>query len=380
MTSDPYGPLRSQTRAKHDLLRAYLEPFAFKTLQRFGSLDFVDGFAGPWKSEDEDFSDTSFGIAVETLAAVQETLAATGRRPSVRCLFNEEKASSFVLLERFVEQARRTYPHMEFVAKRGRFADNAGSLAKEATNAFRLVFVDPTGWLGYPRDALTELLRHPRSEVIVNFMSSFVDRFFREPEDRRDAWLEQMLGPERAQALRTRQASEEDVRQAVAAMLRHDLGFDYVCESPVAKNEADQVHFWLLYGTRNAMGVEVLRDAEVRALTRHEAAREGHRQGPQLLLEGLPVPGPYSTMRADHLRELPSLICTLASKASKPFTLGVLAPKIMTRRYVRKTEIKDAVAKLAGEGIIQPTWKERSPKARKPADGDSILLTNPASS
>jgi len=64
---------REQSQAKHEILRRYLTPFANKILHAWPSIDFIDGFAGPWENRDEDgFSDTSIGIALETLSRVAE--------------------------------------------------------------------------------------------------------------------------------------------------------------------------------------------------------------------------------------------------------------------------------------------------------------------
>ena len=67
---------REQTKAKHDLLRRYLERFAYKILHGYGAADFIDGFSGPWENKDRRrFRDTSFGIALETLNTAAANLA-----------------------------------------------------------------------------------------------------------------------------------------------------------------------------------------------------------------------------------------------------------------------------------------------------------------
>ena len=368
---------RWQTRAKHDLLRAYLEPFAFKVLQIYGSLDFVDGFAGPWENRDgEGYRDTSFGIAINVLDGVVRRLAEMGRVVRVRCVFNELDPSAFNLLKGYVAVAQPRHANLELHALQGPFADNAARIDALCRHAFRLVYVDPTGWTGYPRDALRQVAPQGQPvEVMINFMSAFARRFLVSPADRRERWLDEMLGSERAERLRGLHATEEAIRRAVAGVLREELGLSYVCETPIASSDARSVHFWMLYGTCSAAGVEVLRDAEVRALTRHEAARDARRAGDQVSLMELPAAGPYSAMREEHRRNIDAeIIELLARNEQVPF--DNLATRVMTRRHLRKTEIKDAVVRLAAAGRVAPSWRDRNPRARKPSDEDVIKLVN----
>jgi hypothetical protein len=60
--TDPYFG-REQTKAKHFILRRYLQALAFKIL-RFFDITYVDGFSGPWETKTEDFVDSSFMIAI----------------------------------------------------------------------------------------------------------------------------------------------------------------------------------------------------------------------------------------------------------------------------------------------------------------------------
>jgi hypothetical protein len=80
---------REQTQAKHFILRRYLQGLAFKVLRGW-DITYVDGFSGPWKSEMEDFADTSFKIAIEVLRDAQmRILAETGKGRKIRCFFSE---------------------------------------------------------------------------------------------------------------------------------------------------------------------------------------------------------------------------------------------------------------------------------------------------
>src|ERR1700674_1016162 len=75
--TDPYFD-REQTKAKHFILRRYLQALAFKVL-KFFDITYVDGFSGPWKTTTENFADSSFMIAIDALKdAQQKILTQTG--------------------------------------------------------------------------------------------------------------------------------------------------------------------------------------------------------------------------------------------------------------------------------------------------------------
>ena len=58
--TDPYSD-REQSKAKHFILKRYLQALAFKVL-RFYDITYVDGFSGPWKTKTEDFLTLSLMI------------------------------------------------------------------------------------------------------------------------------------------------------------------------------------------------------------------------------------------------------------------------------------------------------------------------------
>ncbi len=58
---------REQTYIKHFFLEKYLERVAWNIFSFRDEFVYVDGFSGPWKSEDETFEDTSFVIALKQL-------------------------------------------------------------------------------------------------------------------------------------------------------------------------------------------------------------------------------------------------------------------------------------------------------------------------
>src|SRR5258707_15511077 len=95
--TDPYSG-REQTRAKHFILKSYLQALAFKVLT-FSDVTYVDGFSGPWETKTENFSDSSFMIAISVLKDAQkQILDRTGNRRRIRCFFSESDPEAYAQL------------------------------------------------------------------------------------------------------------------------------------------------------------------------------------------------------------------------------------------------------------------------------------------
>lgn len=263
---------REQSRAKHDILRRYLEPFANKILSKWKSIDFIDGFSGPWKNTDtENLSDTSIGISLRTLSDVAEASGHSPKSPQIRCIFNEKDPKTYARLEHYIERSRDAFPLVEIKTFQGEFSKNAVAIRKAANNAYQLLFVDPTGYTGFPPSAL-KLFGNRSSEIIVNFMRSFMERFVSGDHSERAAALVGLVGAKRAQYLLDTGASIEDVEAEYLKMLRADLGYSFAGFSPIHNPDKEQIHFNLAFATNHPMGMETMRTAEFRALSDYDRA------------------------------------------------------------------------------------------------------------
>ena len=92
--TDPYFG-REQTKAKHFILKRYLQALAFKVLTS-SDITYVDGFSGPWETKTENFSDSSFMIAISVLQDAQrQILERKGDQRRICCFFSESNAEAF---------------------------------------------------------------------------------------------------------------------------------------------------------------------------------------------------------------------------------------------------------------------------------------------
>ena len=173
--TDPYSG-REQTKAKHFILKHYLQELAFKVLT-FSDVTYVDGFSGPWETKTENFSDTSFMIAISVLKDAQKRIRErTGQQRRIRCFFSESNPSVFAQLAVAVAPFHKPEVGFEIETYSGEFEDAVPEIQAFVGRSFSLIFIDPTGWTGYPFSKIKPLFVRPNCEVLINFMYDFVNR------------------------------------------------------------------------------------------------------------------------------------------------------------------------------------------------------------
>lgn len=370
---------REQTRAKHFILEHYLQELAFKVLQGgLNELAYVDGFSGPWKSRAADHADTSFMIAIRVLKDVQKRIMELrGQTKVIRCFFVEEDATAYAKLAAAV--APHHDPESGFIieTRQGRFQDFIPDTLSFIGRAFPLIFIDPTGWTGYPFEVIRPLLKRRPSEVLINFMFDHINRFAASDDPPTVASLGEILG-----GANWRDNLDPNLPRGIAVeqlfrdVLRREGGYDAVLSTCIDKSLQDRPHFFIVYGTRHAEGVRTFRNIEYKALSEHEKLRQdaknrrhSERTGMADLFGGPTVPDEKSldTIIAD-LRGFASdwIVELLRENGSYPFEPLALAVML------RETDVKDICVDLAQKGVITDTWKPE--RKRKPHGHHIIAL------
>lgn len=368
---------REQSRAKHQILERYLEPLSIKILSAWPSLDFIDGFSGPWKNNDtEDLTDTSIGIALRTLSSVAEARDHSPQAPKIRCIFNEKSAQSFALLKAYIERSRDQFPLIDIKIFHGEFAENAPAIRAAANNAYQLLFVDPTGYTGFPPSALAPF-RNRSSEIIVNFMRSFMERFVSGDHKDKKTALVALVGQKRAQYLLDTGADINAVEEEYLKMLRADLGYTYAGFSPIHNPDKEQIHFNLAFATNHPMGMETMRKAEFGALSEYDRTRFNKKRPPQDDLfgsigEDLEVRGPYLSARDNHLDHAGDYMLNLLTDHPEGLTFERLSALTQQYLYLRRTELKNVLVDLTLHGKIADDWKVG--RQQKPTEKNIIKL------
>lgn len=178
---------REQEFIKHSLLRDYLPDWGYKVGSEWDSLVYVDGFAGPWGTQADDLSDSSFGVAISALRKVASTMAtARNRGLNVKTVLVELADEPVDKLKDFAN--RQSKPGFTIDVLAGKFADHIPKICSLAASAgrspFKFVFLDPKGWSDMPMQKLLPLIKGRSCEVVVNLMTRFLIRFRGCPLDR----------------------------------------------------------------------------------------------------------------------------------------------------------------------------------------------------
>jgi three-Cys-motif partner protein len=383
--TDPYSG-REQTKAKHFILKRYLQALAFKVLT-FSDVTYVDGFSGPWETKTENFSDSSFMIAISVLQdAQQRTFERTGKRRRIRCFFSETNSAAFAKLEAEVVKFHRPEEGFEIRTYCGKFEDAVSEIQPFIGTSFPLIFIDPTGWTGYPFNKIKPLFARPKCEVLINFMYEFVNRFAYSDDQDIVASMDPILG---GSGWRGRLDPNLPRGIAVEKLFRETLkstgNFDFVISTKIDKATAERPHFFITYGTKSRDGLIVFRQTEYEALREHERNRANAKEKKREERSHTNdlFPGHQADVQEATIDEIVAeqmtrasadLVATLQHCGPLPFS-GVVV-RMLQIYMLRETNVKDICVDLAKAGKIENTWGAGN---RKPRDENMIKMRTDAS-
>jgi three-Cys-motif partner protein len=377
---DPYVG-REQTKAKHFILRRYLQALAFKVLH-FSDITYVDGFSGPWETQTEDFIDSSFMIAIDVLRDAQQCVQQqTGKRPKVRCFLVENNPKAYAQLSSAVASFNKPQDDFEIRTHCGDFEDTISAIYHFIGRSFPLIFIDPTGWTGYAFDKIRPLFDRSKCEVVINFMYDFVNRAASMRDPKTVASLDPILGgPGWEPRLDPNLPRGLAVEKLFRDTLRDAGGFGYVVSTKIDRSTADRPHFFIIYGTKSEDGLKAFRETEYSALRAHARERADAKERKREAKTGsLDL---FAGMDADHQElSFEELIEEQKAKASEELLAELQKSGTMKFSRVwalllvpymlRVTDLKDICVKLAKDGSIRNSWGGGS---RKPQDDDLIEL------
>jgi three-Cys-motif partner protein len=378
---DPYIG-REQTKAKHFILKTYLQSLAFKVLS-FSDLTYLDGFSGPWETRTEDFSDSSFMISIEVLKDAQRQMARRGIHRRIRCFFCERQPDTFERLRAAVAPHHNPEDGFEIQLYSGAFTDAVARVRAFVGNSFALIFIDPTGWTGYDFDIIKPLLTPRLTEVIINYMHDFIARGASMSDPSTVASFDPILGgPGWRERLDVELASR-DRGMAVEKLFRDTLrevgGFQFVVSTKIYRPTIDRPHFFLTYGTKDKNGLSTFRDTEYKALKQQAAdrsvAKERKREdtsGSSDMFAG--IDAAVQSSRVDEFVRAEAVRASnfiLESLANGPQTFVDVWAASLQRFVLRITNVKSICVDLANAGRIENTW---APGSRKPHNSHIIRL------
>lgn len=376
--SDHYHD-REQAIVKHFVLREYLEALAFKLGWQGSTINYVDGFSGPWLSGDEELSDTSPHIALSRLTATKEALASRGRFPKFRCLFIEKDRVAYERLQTLVTKFLR----IEVQTIHGEFEgqiDSVRSFATGGQDPFAFLFIDPKGWTGYALERIRPLLRLSRVEVVVNFMTDFIKRFV-DTDEPRETFV-QLFGGEDYQATWEGLAGQDREDAIVREYCRRISiagAFPHTGSTVVLNPRSDRTHYNLIYATRSIVGLQAFRDVERKALPLQDTVRSDLQQrartqaGQGELFDSRMLSTRYLDQLAERYRGQAEAELDRMLDAGTRLQYDDVAARLMEYPMVSKGQVKDWLTDRRKSGAIR--WL--LPKGKRAFElrrGDSIQV------
>ncbi len=381
--SDTYDG-REQTKAKHFILRRYLQALAFKVLN-FTDVTYVDGFSGPWETRTESFEDSSFMISIAVLKDAQEQLAKRGKERKIRCFFCERDPEAFAKLQAAVAPYHEPAKGFEIQTHGGEFTDAVDDIKAFIGKSFALIFIDPTGWTGYGFDLIKPLITPRLTEVLINYMYDFINRGVAMSDPKTVASFDPILGGPNWGDRLDPELAKEDRGLAAEKLFRETLqatgNFDCVVSTRIYRPTIDRPHFFLTYATKDKVGLATFRDTEYKALKQQATDRAAAMERKRAELSGSAdmFAGMDAAIRTERVDEF---VAREKAKAEE-YVLGLLAENggevsfgslwfsVLQDFVLRVTNVKDVCVTLAKAGKIDNTWGKGS---AKPKDDTLVRL------
>lgn len=259
--SDPYYK-REHSYIKHCFLAQYLEIAAFKILQSGHGqevFNFIDGFAGPWQTVDDDYTDASFDQAMRTLENVRINLIKKIPKIKIRFCFCERDKKSY---ERLCEYAKK-YKNTEIKLLHGDFENHLGEIADFCQIGFTFTFIDPTGW-NIDSKRIFEFLKDRKGEFLLNFMEEPINRHagYQKVEDSFSRFLDDPDWKDDFDAFSEEMSNEERVLSLLKNKIKTSGVSEYVPDFPIYNPRKQRIKMRLILGTNNPKGLEVFRNVQ----------------------------------------------------------------------------------------------------------------------
>ena len=373
---------REQSYVKHIFLERYLEALVHKTASVYPHIVYVDGFAGPWQSANEQFQDTSFGIALNALRRAKASWK-DKRDVKMSAFLVERDPGAYAKLARISER----YPDVSIKTYPADCLSVLPTILKDIPpHAFAFFLIDPKGWR-IPLNALKPMLARPNSELIFNFMFDFINRAASIHDPVSAAGLDELIphGDFRAKIQAAEQAhpgglSAEERKVILVDAFTECLiqlgNYAYVAETTVLRPLKDRPLYCLFYATRHPRGIEVFRDCQIKALTEQSKTRAATKMkhaetssGQKEFFQSLHDMGPdeLSSFLQEQRQQAEEALAQLSPKPPASIPYEKLWPQILAHHVVRRPDVNEIAAQMRRSGrLFFPDWEKgkRVPQPR----------------
>lgn len=259
-----FDSYKDQTRIKHEILERYVRVFFNILKKHHARLNFIDGFAGPGRYNNDGESVPGSPIRILNVAACDPELT-----PAVQAIFVEHDPVLFARLEAAVAEVKKKNPGLNApICVCGTFKEVVGDLLAvvEGRLAPTFLFVDPCGLAGMDLQTIRALMKHPRCEVFVFYNLDGVRRVA--GLSNATDYLGEILGSKQraedlvAQWRQTTDVSErgELLLEAFMVAMREELQLEYVTEFRFESEDRRITSHYLIHASRHPLGFALMKD------------------------------------------------------------------------------------------------------------------------
>lgn len=365
---------REPAYVKHTFLERYIRDMLPKVSQ-FKTFVYVDLFAGPWKSKCEQYSDTSFGIALSQMEEAKRVQEGLGRNVRMVAHLVEKDAHNEL------NEAVRMFSGIDEIHVHAGTAENfAPKIANSLpSDSFRFVVIDPKG---LPDMRKFHCLVAPaKTEALINFMFEFANRFAHTDRlPKLEAWLSE-LNDDTNWKVELSKLTGDDRERFITRLATSALAamgqYRYAPWITVDESEADRSLYKLIYLSRHPAGISVFRDAQFQALSKQSAIRSDiktARTGQAGLFDKPGEADPFERSGQLIERERHSAEHVAFEIIKEAGSSGImwdkLWPQVLELWLIRRTELAQTIAQWQKLGRI--TIEGWGPRRRSARDGDLI--------
>ena len=259
--------IEPHTKAKHQILEEYLKAW-FPIIGRWaGRIVYLDGFAGPGKYKDGE--DGSPVIAIKT--AIEHTMIKDTTNITFGFIENDKKRSE-VLKQTLQEKFDPVPQNITYQVIDSNFEKSVREMLdrleeKDQKLAPTFAFIDPFGYSDFSMNLIRRLLGYDKSEVLITFMTGFVNRFLDPAHE--DA-VTKLYGSKEFIEAKNIEKTEDRINFLIKLYenkLKENEGVKYVRSFEMVGND-NNVVYHLIFGTKHWKGLEVIKKAMLKVDSR----------------------------------------------------------------------------------------------------------------
>jgi three-Cys-motif partner protein len=265
---------REHALVKHMLFERYFKRFIMILGSR-PNLAYIDAFAGPWLSSDDDYLDTSFGRAINAIESCSVTLAQQhNKRPRFRSLLIEADQSAFSELNSFAQKSSKATATVE--ARNWKFEESISQISEWIRPGEKtFVLIDPKAYRGLiSPSVLSPLLKNPNVELLINYMWQFINLAIGHSRinEKHDKNLKDLHGAGYSEfsSLPSGEKESSFIRE-YKKRLAEESGLDgenrlRTASFPIQYADKDGTKYYLVYATHNPRGLIAFSEASDEAI------------------------------------------------------------------------------------------------------------------